>query len=189
MKPRTTLFTPSSMQSPVEIAELSVRRRTQVTFAGGRKELLGDVWTVREDANKALDAEWAGETTFHRETQIEQHKWNGETAIGDREGIAKLDKNNVSNPIDDDEDRIIAALAKGVDVTDIFSPARVATFCAKFGLVPGTSMDLTTGWERRQAMQDIETNNPMVVMGAHHVLSSRNIKHCGGAEWRMDARL
>ena len=154
------------------ITELSVRRRTQVTFADGRNEVIGDDWTVREDANRALDAEWTGETIFHRETPTEQQKWNGETAMGDREGIAKLDKKNANKEIDDDEDRIIAALAKGVDVIDIFAPARVAKLCAKFGLVPGTSMDLTTGSDfnlanhRRQTMRDIEMSIPMAAIGS-----------------------
>ena len=68
VKPRTALFTPISAQCPLEVAELSVRRRTQVEFVNGKKELIGDDWTVRENANRALDAKWTGATIFHRDT-------------------------------------------------------------------------------------------------------------------------
>ncbi len=37
VKPRTALFTPISAQCPVVLAELSVRRRTQVEFVNGQK--------------------------------------------------------------------------------------------------------------------------------------------------------
>ena len=67
LKPRTELFTPSGAQCPVEVGELSTRRRTIVKFADGREELLGDDWTVQEDAHRALDEKWTGETVFRRE--------------------------------------------------------------------------------------------------------------------------
>ena len=45
------------------------------------------------------------------------------------------------------EDRkIVAQVILGVDVTEIYSPERVAKVAKEFGLVPGSSMDLTSGW-------------------------------------------
>ena len=35
----------------------------------------------------------------------------------------------------------------GVDITEIYSPERVAQMARKFGLVSGSSMDLTNGWD------------------------------------------
>ena len=55
---------------------------------------------------------------------------------------------------------------------EVFSPARVAKVCAKFGLVPGTSIDLTIGWHfdlgshRRKAVEEIRTDKPLVVIGS-----------------------
>ena len=62
----------------------------------------------------------------------------------------------------DEESRIIAALARGVDITEVFSPKRVTQVCKKYGLTPGESMDLSTGWDfdrgedRRQAVKHIK---------------------------------
>ena len=72
----------------------------------------------------------------------------------------------------DEESRIIAALARGVDITEVFSPKRVTQVCKKYGLTPGESMDLSTGWDfdrgedRRQAVKHIKEENPMVVIGS-----------------------
>ena len=45
--------------------------------------------------------------------------------------------------------KIIAAAILGVDVSEIYSPERVAKVCKAFGLEPGSSMDLTNGWGLR----------------------------------------
>ena len=42
--------------------------------------------------------------------------------------------------------RILSSVILGVDITEVFSPARVAQVARKFGLTPGSSMDLTGGW-------------------------------------------
>ena len=51
------------------------------------------------------------------------------------------------NELSDEDKKIIAMVIRGVDVTEVFSPPRVATACAKLGMTPGSSMDLTTGWD------------------------------------------
>ena len=48
--------------------------------------------------------------------------------------------------LDEIDRRILASLIMTVDVTDVFSPARVNRFAAKFGDVPGASFDFTNGW-------------------------------------------
>ena len=45
------------------------------------------------------------------------------------------------------ERKIVAGVVHGVDLTEVYSPVRVAAVCAKYGLVPGTSFDLLTGYD------------------------------------------
>ena len=73
------------------------------------------------------------------------------------DGEARDDFTTVSNQSDDAADtrmdllssvdrRILASVILGVDITEVFSPIRVNQLAAKFGLVPGASLDLTNGW-------------------------------------------
>ena len=49
---------------------------------------------------------------------------------------------------DDMEDRrIISAILRNVDLTEVFSPARVVEACRRYGLVAGYSVDLRTGYD------------------------------------------
>ena len=53
-------------------------------------------------------------------------------------------------PIDllnDIDRKIPSASTLGVDITEVYSPERVARVAKKFGLVSGSSMDLTIGWD------------------------------------------
>ena len=43
--------------------------------------------------------------------------------------------------------RILSSVILGVDITEVYSPERVAKVAKKFGLVAGSSMDLTNGWD------------------------------------------
>ena len=49
--------------------------------------------------------------------------------------------------LDDTDKKILSAAIMGVDITEIYSPERVAKVAKKFGLVSGSSMDLTNGWD------------------------------------------
>ena len=60
-------------------------------------------------------------------------------AMGETEDMAE--------DLDDDDRKILASAILGVDVTEIYSPVRVAAVAAKFGLKQGSSFDLTTGWD------------------------------------------
>ena len=61
---------------------------------------------------------------------------------------------------------------RGLDMTDIYSPERAAKTCSKLGLVPGTSMDLTNGWDfdteadRSRAEKVISEEKPMLLIGS-----------------------
>ena len=58
------------------------------------------------------------------------------------------------------------------DVTEILSPERVATVCNAFGLTPGLSMDIRSGYDfdnkknRDCCWEAIERNKPTMVIGS-----------------------
>ena len=68
--------------------------------------------------------------------------------------------------------KILASVILGVDITEVFSPARVNQLATKFGLVPGNSLDLTDGWDfeipahRQKAWQLVKETAPFVVIGS-----------------------
>ena len=61
---------------------------------------------------------------------------------------------------------------RGVDITEVYSPKRVAKACSKFGLAPGTPMDFTNGWDfdteadRTRAEQLVDEEMPMLLIGS-----------------------
>ena len=65
--------------------------------------------------------------------------------------------------------RIIAMLARGCDVMEVFSPERVGRVCKEFGLVPGPALDLQTGYnfsrhaDRKKAIDLINSEEPELV--------------------------
>ena len=68
--------------------------------------------------------------------------------------------------------RILASCILGVDITEVFSPERIAKLAARFGLVPGASMDLTNGWDfnraedRARAWKNIRETQPYLIIGS-----------------------
>ena len=43
--------------------------------------------------------------------------------------------------------QILAAVIRGIDIMEVYSPARVVQVCQKYNLAPGESLDLQTGWD------------------------------------------
>ena len=70
------------------------------------------------------------------------------------------------------DQKILASIIWGVDITEIDSPSRVNELAGKFGLVPGSSLDLRTGWDfeleshRRKAWKLLHTTKPYLVIGS-----------------------
>ena len=68
--------------------------------------------------------------------------------------------------------KIMAAALLGVDITEVYSPERVAQVARKYGLVAGTSMDLTTGWDfnrddhKKAAWKRIRDESPYLLIGS-----------------------
>ena len=67
---------------------------------------------------------------------------------------------------------ISAAAIVGVDITEVYSPERVAKVAQRFGLRAGSSFDLTNGWglnfeeQRRKAWTKIEEESPYLLVGS-----------------------
>ena len=58
------------------------------------------------------------------------------------------------------------------EVSEIFSPERVATVCSRMGLVPGESMDIKSGYDfdtladRKRCWESIIRDEPLLVIGS-----------------------
>jgi hypothetical protein len=94
----------------------------------------------------------------------------------------KTDDASVGSNVDMDEcdigmlneiDRkILSSSIMGVDITEIYSPERVAQVAGKFGLVSGSSMDLTNGWDlflddhKRLAWKRVREEAPYLLIGS-----------------------
>ena len=74
--------------------------------------------------------------------------------------------------LDDTDKKILSASSMGVDITETYSPDRVARVARKFGLVPGSSMDLTNGWDyerddhKRLARKMVGDEAPYLFIGS-----------------------
>ena len=74
--------------------------------------------------------------------------------------------------------KIRAAAIMGVDITDVFSPERVAQVAKQFGLTAGSSMNLTNGWDsnrddhKRQAWAKVKEEAPVLLIGSRHAHTS-----------------
>ena len=80
--------------------------------------------------------------------------------------------------LDEVDRRILASVIMSIDVMEVFSPARVNKLAAKFGLVPGASLDLTNCWDfscaddRLRAWKQIKKTVPYVIIGSPHARCS-----------------
>ena len=73
---------------------------------------------------------------------------------------------------DDIDKHIISSFILGVDITEIYSPARVNEVARRWGLKPGSSMDLTNGYDftkpedRKRAWANIKEEDPFLIIGS-----------------------
>ena len=68
--------------------------------------------------------------------------------------------------------KILTAAIICVDITEVFSPERVAQVARKFGLSAGSSMGLTKGWDfnreghKREAWNKVREEAPILLIGS-----------------------
>ena len=67
---------------------------------------------------------------------------------------------------------ILAAEILGLDITEVYSPERVAKVAQRFGLRAGSSLDLTNGWDfniedhRKKAWTKIKDESGYLLVGS-----------------------
>ena len=131
VKPRMTLFTPHNSGCPVPTGDLTKRRETKVNGFehDTAEENLLDDWTDAERAHMKLPGFWTGETSFTKRdiTSVAgaSSSSTGSSARGSNTGAA-FGVAPFGAAQGEEEARMIAALARGADVTEIFSPKRIA---------------------------------------------------------------
>ena len=59
-------------------------------------------------------------------------------------------RNEVREARKKEDQRMLMMIMKGVDLSEVYSPPRVAAMAQRLGFVAGTSMDLKTGWDFRE---------------------------------------
>ena len=92
------------------------------------------------------------------QTEIKQELWDSEKkALQER----KVESND-----------ILGKVMRGADVTDIYSPPRIAAACIEAGLVGGSSFDLRTGWDfsnphhQKMVLQTVMKESPKLLIGS-----------------------
>ena len=67
--------------------------------------------------------------------------------------------------------KVLSAIFRGVDITEVYSPQRVVEVCHRYGLIKGDSFDLRTGFDlsdpevqRRVIKIIVETNAKLVIL-------------------------
>ena len=108
------------------------------------------------------------------------------------EDIKKLES-TLSKKRMEENNRISMMVATNADITEVFSPPRIAEAAKEMGLNPGESMDLLCGWDfsksadRKRAIEHVKTHRPFVAVGSppctlFSILQGLN-KHKLGATW------
>ena len=70
--------------------------------------------------------------------------------------------------------KILSAMMRGADVTEVFSPGNIAATCRRYGLAPDSHMDLHKDCDllsptgRRKAWEAITRNEPYLLIGGSH---------------------
>ena len=84
----------------------------------------------------------------------------------------QADTNDMMSGLDDIDRRNIRCALFGVDVTELYSPERVTKLCTRFGLIPGSALDLQTGWgftrmdRKVQVLRLVRREMPTIVVGS-----------------------
>ena len=97
-----------------------------------------------------------------------------ESESPDKEPVTKIQKldDDMLDSMNEVDRKILAAAILGVDITEVYSPERVAKVARRFGLRAGSSFDLTNGWDfnledhRKKAWTKIKEESPYLLVGS-----------------------
>ena len=88
------------------------------------------------------------------------------------EAKARKVEDEIMGSMNEIDRRIMASVILGVDITEVFSPERVAGVAKRYGLVAGSSFDLTNGWDfnvkehREECWRRIKKECPYLLIGS-----------------------
>ena len=111
------------------------------------------------------------EASWFRDTNADRLSAPVEMPVEVQDG-ANTQEDAAMDLLDETDRRILASVILSVDVTEVYSPERVNKLAKKFGLVAGSSMDLTNGYDftepedRRRAWSEIKKTEPFLIIGS-----------------------
>ena len=170
-----------------DIADVENEPDEQELDTQENEDRIADLFRDSEDENE-VDQDAQPDDDMQSETDSNPDP----NAMNLLEDIKQLEMSLSKERLEENQ-RIIMLLATGADVTEVFSPPRVASAAAELGLIPGSSLDLKTGWDfskqqdRRRAIDLIKTQKPFMIIGSRpcttfSVLQGLN-QYKNGAEW------
>ena len=170
-----------------DIADVENEPDEQEPDTQENEDRIADLFRDSEDENE-VDQDAQPDDDMQSETDSNPDP----NAMNLLEDIKQLEMSLSKERLEENQ-RIIMLLATGADVTEVFSPPRVASAAAELGLIPGSSLDLKTGWDfskqqdRRRAIDLIKAQKPFMIIGSppctmFSVLQGLN-QYKNGAEW------
>ena len=138
-------------------------------------DLFGDFDEAMEEEDASLPQAPGGQTMRNEGPQNDPGKHlrpRSPTVSYQSDGPQSTIDEQMLDSLNSVDRRIIAASLMGVDITEVFSPERVAQVARRYGLVAGTSFDLTNGWDftledhKRKAWMKIREESPYLLIGS-----------------------
>ena len=149
LKPRTTRFTPSNTQCPIDVGDHMPHRITHVQPVSDMPEYqVYDQWTDGKDAHHVESVgSWKGRTVFaiHASVDLSAYEVHQQPEVCVVQWTPKQHRQLIQQIRQGSADQSQAR----IDVVEVFSPPRFALECEKLGH-SCVSADLCTGWDFRK---------------------------------------
>ena len=170
---------PELVDAPVESREVAIhptddgrRAETPVELVDGTRHSSDRRFNTPE-RTPALKRRGADDDMQDSKFQCVNDSPDGSMDNGDGIDIDSIEKVLLEKKKEDEVDRnIIASCIFGVDITEVYSPERINQVAKRWGLVPGSSMDLTNGFDftkaedRQRAWDQIKAEDPYLLVGS-----------------------
>ena len=139
-------------EETMEVATSPIRTREPEGYVistptGGDDSLMNEEEVLEERGELKTDLRVG---TPERKPAIKRNAETEDDAMGEEIKVRRMNDDEAMDSIkkkaaEMEEAKIIKAVILGVDITEMYSPVRIAGIAAKYGLVQGTSFDLTNG--------------------------------------------
>ena len=170
---------PELVDAPLESREVAIHPTDDGGLAETPVELEDGIQRTSDrrfntpERKSAVKRKGADDDMQDAKFQCTQDSPDGSMDSGDGidiDSIGKaLDDKKAEDKIDS---KIIASFLFGVDITEVYSPERVNKVVKKWGLVPGSSLDLTNGFDftkaedRKRAWTRVKEEDPFLLVGS-----------------------